>query len=601
MHAQSDDTELNVNLNNQITDFSPEKLETIHGPIRINQFSMEEFQSLGIFTTNEILRIIDYRQKHGSFIHMLELQRLEIDIETLREINIRLDFRLSTKQSVSNMLHLLVHGNNKHQLILGTQSESNLFQLNPFSYFPAYYLKYAFHIPQIGKIGFSFQTDAQEKGIDFFTMSLHIKQLNALQNITLGRYYLSNNQGLVVAAPFPVGRRYALESWSHGIQENISHSGWNEDNGYWGISTEYKHRKSKTALSIGYHKFDSEIHDSGYAFLRQIFGGNHVTDLELSRKNNNAIFQTAISNCHLSKWSTFFLGGYFYQTKIPKFRKSRHQKNTFTLLETSFTTQAFLRGRIIANAAINDELNWALYVSGLWSLSKEVSFGVRYQQMQKDYYSPELSVFKYDELNRRIMDAGFDWILNAKNSLLLRTGSSSPIQPFLNEKITKPEKYVGMVWEHQFNKKDRVGLRIQQTERVHKINQDISLNAHISPLMNLNIQWQCLLRREENNPNWGNLNSIKIQYIIAKIAKLGFYFGQFRGNENTLYTTIPSFTNRIQLGLFTDNGVFYSLQSNFEINSHFKLQIMASQIKKIEPSLPFAQPNHRIFVQLILQ
>lgn len=596
LRGQTDDSELSINLNTQITDLLPEKVESSAVQIKINQLNFEEFESLGIFKSSEILEILSYRQKFGPFLHLIELQRLSIDLEMIREIRNRIDFSVSTKQSLKDILNLALHGKNKHQLILGTQS-----QLNPLLDFPAYYLKYTFNIPQIGKIGCSFQTDAYEKGIDFYSFSLQIKHLNKLQNLTIGRYFLSNNQGLVVAAPFPVGRRYALESWSHGIQESISHSGWNEDNGYWGISTEFNHRKSKTSYSLGYHQFDSEIQDSGLVFLRQIFGGDHVSELEKSRKNNNALIQTAISNSRNLKIGSLFLGGYFYHTKIPKFRASKSPKNNFSLLEMSFTTNSFLDGRIIANAAINDELKWAMYLSGIWSLSKEVSFGVRYQRIQTDYYSPELSIFKYDEINRSILDIGFDWNLNSRNELLIRGGLSNPIHPLIGDKLEKQERYTGLVWKHQFNKKDNLSFRIQQTVRSEKISHDMVLTWHISPLPNLLVHIQCLQRKEEDVQNWGSLNTIKFNYSIAKIAKVGFYFGQFHGNENILYTTIPSFTNRIQLGVFSDNGVFYSVNTNYEINSHLKFQIMASQLKKIEPLGQLGQPNHRIFVQLILQ
>ena len=146
-------------------------------------------------------------------------------------------------------------------------------------------LRYSFNWHGRIRFGFSADKDAGEKGYDFVSPYLFIKDMGVLKELALGNYKVQYGQGLLLGGGFSVGKNMALSSMSRQTQGLGPHSSTREY-GYqrgvgaalgWGHTT-FTLLASRTPLdaTLKGDTIVSSFKEDGY----------HRTPLELSKKHN---------------------------------------------------------------------------------------------------------------------------------------------------------------------------------------------------------------------------------------------------------------------------------------------------------------------------
>ena len=267
--------------------------ESLHAmPLNINTATRDELSMLPFLTDRQIEDIHAYIYMHGPMLTLGELQLTgSLDYATRQLLRhfvyagppspqmerIRLADVLSggRNELVARMdIPLYLRDGFRKGTYLGGRLSHNL--------------RYSFNWHNRIRFGFSADKDAGEKGYDFCSPYLFMKDMGVLKELALGNFKAQYGQGLLLGGGFSVGKSMVLSSMSRQSQGLKPHSS-TQEYGYlrgggaavgWGHTT--------FTLLAADTPLDATIKgDTVIGSLKE--DGYHRTQLELSKKHNASL------------------------------------------------------------------------------------------------------------------------------------------------------------------------------------------------------------------------------------------------------------------------------------------------------------------------
>jgi hypothetical protein len=277
--------------------------ESLHAmPLNINTATRDELSMLPFLTDRQIEDIHAYIYMHGPMLTLGELQLTGSLDYTTRQLLRHFVYAGPVPPEKENLKLSDVLHNGRSELT--ARMDIPLYLRDGFrkgTYLGgrlSHNLRYSFNWHNRIRFGISADKDAGERGYDFWSPYLFVKDMGALRELALGNFKAQFGQGLLLGGGFSVGKSMALSSMSRQSQGLRPHSS-TQEYGYlrgggaavgWGHTT--------FSLLAAYTPLDATIKgDTVIGSLKE--DGYHRTQLELSKKHN-AWLRTIAANVRYS-------------------------------------------------------------------------------------------------------------------------------------------------------------------------------------------------------------------------------------------------------------------------------------------------------------
>lgn len=264
--------------------------ESLHAaPLNINTATREDLSMLPFLTDRQIEDIHAYIYIHGPMLTLGELQLTgSLDYATrqlLRHFVYAGD--VPPKKEKLRLADVLRNGRNevvarmdiplylregfKNGAYAGGRLQHNL--------------RWSFNWQNRIRLGVSADKDAGERGYDFLSPYLFVKDMGALKELAVGNYKAQFGQGLLMGGGFSVGKSMALSSMSRQNQGLKPHSSTSEYGYLRGAGAALGWGHTTITLLAAYTPMDATIKgDTVIGSFKE--DGYHRTSLELSKKHN---------------------------------------------------------------------------------------------------------------------------------------------------------------------------------------------------------------------------------------------------------------------------------------------------------------------------
>ena len=280
------DEELSADALEELSDM----YESFHAdPLNINTATREELSMLPFLTDRQIEDIHAYIYMHGPMLTLGELQLTgSLDYATRRLLRHfvyagevppeREKLRLSDvlpggrSEVVARMdIPLYLREGFKKGAYAGSRLSHNV--------------RYSFNWRNRIRFGISADKDAGERGYDFWSPYLFVKDMGVLRELALGNYRAEFGQGLLLGGGFSTGKSMALSSMSRRNQGLKPHSSTREYGNLRGVGAALGWGHTTFTLLAANTPLDATIKgDTVIGSLKE--DGYHRTPLELSKKHN---------------------------------------------------------------------------------------------------------------------------------------------------------------------------------------------------------------------------------------------------------------------------------------------------------------------------
>ena len=310
-----------------------EQIETLYNelsylvdhPFDLNNVTSEELRKLPFLSDLQIDKILEYRVKYGDMISIYELKNVDaLDFQT---IELLLPFICIGKIAVNNwpftVDNFVKYGANELQIRYDksfqqkkgyfSQSDSILALYPNRKYLgEAFYhsVRYSYAFDNRVQLGFVGEKDAGEpfwndtnKGYDYYSVHLFVKDIGWLKSLALGDYKMSFGQGLVVSNDFSLNRGSIVtqtEKRSNGFRRHFS---TNEIDFFRGIAATFSLSNIELSLFYSYRKMDAKA-DSGLFTSIQTDGLHRL--VREREKRQVVPMQTIGGNIRYSKPNLYF-------------------------------------------------------------------------------------------------------------------------------------------------------------------------------------------------------------------------------------------------------------------------------------------------------
>lgn len=370
-------------------------------PFDINRISLSELHALPFLSEDQLASFLTYRNAHGPFISIHELQVVEgWDTETLRK-TVGLLICNSPRKKWYQEEQL------SHQLLLKMERtlEEKVGFSEPTSRSKTRYLgnPWIQNIRYRGKWnnfirgGFTLQKDPGETSLtDFISYYLEIKPTKWIDKLILGDYILQWGQGLIQSGGFSLGKTYesirATQKFNLG---NLPYSSSGESAFYRGVSTQAHWGPINFSAFHSIKHLDASISKdtSGLSFYRSIdTDGNHRTSTEI--RNKYILMEQAMGLQALIPWKQGYLS----------FSSTRHVWN-LPKRNTQIYNQTEWQGSRLTNLSIAHQIPWnqvliagelasaspkalAIIESIAFPISQKLDFSALVRYYGAGYFSP---------------------------------------------------------------------------------------------------------------------------------------------------------------------------------------------------------------------
>jgi hypothetical protein len=253
-------------------------------PFELNQATEKDLQTLPFLSDTQIKSILSHRERYGKMATVYELKNIkELDF---RSIELLLPFVYIGKKTVEKRAftvdNFVNYGKNELQIRYdqcfqqkqGYRSQpDDVLAVYPNRQYlgePFYHsLRYSYAFDERLQFGMVAEKDAGEpfankynKGYDFYSFHLLLKDLGWLSTVTAGDYRMSFGQGLVVSNEFTPGRNAIVaqaERRTYGFRRHFS---TNENDFFRGIAATARWGNVDFSFFYSYRKLDATVTDS---------------------------------------------------------------------------------------------------------------------------------------------------------------------------------------------------------------------------------------------------------------------------------------------------------------------------------------------------
>ncbi len=388
-------------------------------PININTASVEELRSLLFLNENQIIVLIEERDKRKGFQTIYELKDLDgFYINLVLDIKPFITFEITNKKQKISLSNMLKYGKNqvivRYGRVLEEQegytpiSEEELEKYPNRRYLGSkdkLYLRYRYHYSDKISFGILGDKDAGEEffkgsnkqGFDFYSAHLFIKNQGRIKALALGDYHLEFGQGLTLWSSLAFGKSATsinLQRHSRGLRANTSA---NEVLFFRGAAATigitknieltgfYSNKGLDASLNI-----KDTVNSDELVFASIQESGMHRTPSEVEKKNaiNEQIFGANIQykdkgfKIGITSYATIYDTEFYKDIKPYQYYDFQGKENINTGIDASYATRYF---SVFGEAAISKNKGKALIIGSLFNLHPRLNFTVLYRNYQKDY------------------------------------------------------------------------------------------------------------------------------------------------------------------------------------------------------------------------
>ena len=275
--------------------------ESLHEmPLNINTATRDELRALPFLSERQIEDIHAYVYLHGPMLTLGELQltgSLDYNTRQLLKYFVYAGDVPPQREKFS-LEEIFRYGRSE----LVSQLNVPLYERDGFRYHSAdelrrypnraylggrlsHNMRYTFNWHNRIRLGITADKDAGERGYDFWSPYLFLKDMGALKELALGNFKAQFGQGLLLGGGFSLGKSMALSSMSRQQQGLKPHSSTQEYGYLRGAGAAVGWRHTTFTLLVADTPLDTTIKgDTVIGSLKE--DGYHRTQLELSKKHN---------------------------------------------------------------------------------------------------------------------------------------------------------------------------------------------------------------------------------------------------------------------------------------------------------------------------
>ena len=264
--------------------------ESLHAdPLNINTATREELSMLPFLTDRQIEDIHAYIYIHGPMLTLGELQLTgSLDFTTRRLLrHFVYAGEVPPQKEKLRLADVLSNGRNeltarmdiplyvRRGFVSGAYGGGRL----------SHNLRYSFNWHNRIRFGVSADKDAGERGYDFWSSYLFVKDMGVLKELILGNFNAQFGQGLLMGGGFSVGKSMALSTMSRQTQGLKPHSSTREYGYQRGVGAALGWGNTTFTLMASRTPLDATLKgDTVISSFKE--DGYHRTPLELSKKHN---------------------------------------------------------------------------------------------------------------------------------------------------------------------------------------------------------------------------------------------------------------------------------------------------------------------------
>ncbi len=602
-------------------------------PLNINTATEQELRSLLFLNDNQIIILMEAREKNGGFKTIYELKDLDgFYISLIQNIQPFISFDTVKKEEKLKLSRLLKYGKNqiivRYGRVLEDQqgylpiSEQDLANSPNSRYLGSkdkLYFRYRYRYRDKVSFGFLGDKDAGEEffkgtnknGFDFYSAHIFIKDQGRIKALAIGDYHLEFGQGLTLWSSLAFGKSATsinLQRQARGLRANTSA---NEVLFFRGAATTIEIIKnldvtafySNKGLDAGLNIRDTaDADDLVFASIQE--SGMHRTPSEMAKKNAineqiigaNAQYRSRGFTIGITSFKTIFDRALIKDTKAYQYYDFQGKENFNTGLNASFANRYF---SVFGEAAISANKGKALIIGSLFNLHPRLTFTILYRNYQKEYqnfYAVSVAeggkskneegiyfgtqlhlgsksdiVFYYDLFK-------FPWIKYRINSPSYGSEFSGQYLRSVNRKLSYYIRY--KYEEKMLNISDDKAL-MQSVNTVAKSN----LRLHLAYKVSHNLKIQSRLNfstyhHESKDKSTGYLLFQDVQYSLDKLPMV-FTFRYAIFNTDDYDTRIYAYENNVlykfSVPAYMYQGQRYYILLNYKMTKNLRLWLHFAQ------------------------
>ncbi len=390
----------------------------LSNPIHLNKTTNDELQELLFLSDIESQSIIEYREEHGDFISIYELQAVpNLSLKNISRLSDFITIGKDGSQYQQTFAEMLKSG--KHEIFIrneqtlervkGQTKDDNgekAFEGNPSNY----YLRYRYNTDNRLRFGFTAEKDAGETffrrsnttGFDFYSFHFHLKNvLKGVKDLSIGDYTLNFGQGLTVHNSFGGTKSALVNSIKKNGQIIRPYSSRGEAIFLRGIATTIDVSKALDVTGfVSYKNEDANISfidttDTDGLFvefssIRQ--DGFHRTASEIEDENTLRRLTTG-GRIELSAFPLKIAGNIVVDNFESSFNPQNTVANLFrfrgnTLLNTSIDySYKWKNVNLFGEAAYSNNSGTAQLYGALIALNRKADISILYRNYSREYQS----------------------------------------------------------------------------------------------------------------------------------------------------------------------------------------------------------------------
>lgn len=589
-------------------------LEQLHyyhtHPINLNTATAEDLQDLFFLSPLQIGAILSWRTKTGAFLHLLELQSLDLftfkDYERLSHFvtvsdpnvwswgSLETEFlqRASIDKYKSIGYTLPDDSNNKYQ---GNLIES--------------YSMLRARLGDAITLGLNYKKNAGEPSkIDLSTSGAFFKKNDAIiSRIAIGNYALQYGQGLSLFsgyAPIKTPDIYSLAQTNSGLKSYIRNG---TQNALSGIASTFCYKRISFTPFLSYRKWDANLDtlNGNVGFTSLSYLGLYRNNNEISKRDELKQIVGGFASTYEHKGLTLGTTAYQLQWSLPAINTNEALYKKYTFVGNSSTMMSFFYNYFLRNIYFFGEFAHNIsagkaFLNGIMvSLSQRLTLMTIYRDYAPNYYpflGNPLSE-NSSQNNEKGIYAGLH--LKISTQWDWQAYTDHYVAPWLKYQLgalAQGEEYCSQI-NYTHGKDYKVYLRYRYIQKPitntnskldsyingyyhsYRIELEKWLNTNLSTMNRLEIT---SFQKGGNSTSWGYLmiQDITLKRLFRKL-NFGFRLAIFDidSYDNRIYALENSALYHYSMGLFQNKGIKTYVNLHYPISKKWSMWLRYTWLK----------------------
>lgn len=275
--------------------------ELYENKLDINTCSREQLESLPFLSFQQVMDIMEYRDKVRRIESPMELLLVEsLDRQTITLLRQFLTIgQAQRSDTIPDINKVLKYGKNTLIADLNIPFYTRKgYEDKYLGYKYKHWLRYTFNYGQRVKFGLTASQDAGEPffagknkwGYDYYSFYLLLNDIKCLKTLALGRYRLRFGMGLILNNGFGFGKLATLSTLMSSPSHVFAHASRSDYNYLQGAAATFKLAKGLDLTAFAsYRKIDATLNKDSLSVATILKTGYHRTVSELDRKGNTAV------------------------------------------------------------------------------------------------------------------------------------------------------------------------------------------------------------------------------------------------------------------------------------------------------------------------